>query len=454
MQYELLLFAGVFFLLGALDDIVIDCTWLWLRVTNRGHTRVIERHSYEGRKLSGYAAVFIPAWREDRVIADTISHALSVWPQINMRLYVGCYCNDIATITAASAAGARDRRLRIVVLERPGPTTKADCLNRLYAALRQEELKHRIRFRMIVFHDAEDMVDPCALPLMDESISSADFVQLPVEPIPQSGRDWLGSHYCEEFAEDHGKALIVRDALEVGVPSAGVGCAISRDAVELLCARNDTGAPFATQSLTEDYEMGLSIAEMGGCCRFVRAKDRTGKLVATRAYFPASIKAVVRQKARWVHGIALQGWERVGWTGRPLEDWMRLRDRRGPLAALVLVAGYSLVVVSLVGLFADLSGFSDRAELSAFAQGLVIANLVAFAWRTLFRFGFTARSYGVRQGLLAVIRIPLTNLVAILSVRRAAFDYLRSLGGGAVRWEKTTHDKHPTQAIRMKDMKA
>src|SRR3546814_10397441 len=66
-------------------------------------------------------------------------------------------------------------------------------------------------------------------------------------------------------------------------------------------------------------------------------------LVATRAYFPDRLDHVVRQKTRWVHGIALQGWDRTGWSLRPAEFWMRLRDRRGPLTALVLLAGYSLL---------------------------------------------------------------------------------------------------------------
>ena len=35
------------------------------------------------------------------------------------------------------------------------------------------------------------------------------------------------------------------------------------------------------------------------------------------------------QKARWLHGIAFQGWERLGWWGRPVDLWMELRDRRG-----------------------------------------------------------------------------------------------------------------------------
>lgn len=47
-------------------------------------------------------------------------------------------------------------------LDREGPTTKADCLNRLYAALALDEDRAGRRFTAVVFHEAEDMVDPGA----------------------------------------------------------------------------------------------------------------------------------------------------------------------------------------------------------------------------------------------------------------------------------------------------
>ena len=122
----------------------------------------------------------------------------------------------------------------------------------------------------------------------------ADFVQLPVEPLVPHHRGWLarhiGSHYCEEFSEAHGKALVVRDALGAGIPGAGVGCAVSRRALDSLVERHAAGGggglPFASDSLTEDYELGLAIAAAGGRCRFVRARGADGRLIATRAFFP------------------------------------------------------------------------------------------------------------------------------------------------------------------------
>ena len=64
------------------------------------------------------AAVLIPAWQEAAVIGQTIRHLLDTWPQPQLRLYVGCYRNDPATLGAGIAAAHGDPRLRLVILDR------------------------------------------------------------------------------------------------------------------------------------------------------------------------------------------------------------------------------------------------------------------------------------------------------------------------------------------------
>jgi adsorption protein B len=73
------------------------------------------------------------------------------------------------------------------------------------------------------------------------------------------------------------------------------------------------------------------------------------------------------------------------------------------------------------------------------------ANLASFAWRAAMRFAFTAREYGWREGLRAILRLPHANLIAIMAGRRALVAYVRSLLGGRVRWDKTPHLAHPAQ---------
>lgn len=448
LQHELLLFAAVFFLIGAADDLAVDAVWLWLKATGQAVTPRRSRAALQTRSLHGPVAVLIPAWREAAVIGDTITHLLASWPQADLRLYVGCYRNDPATLAAGMAAARGDPRLRLVIHDRDGPSTKADCLNRLYIALATDEARSGRRFASVVFHDAEDMVDPGALGLLDETIAGgADFVQLPVEPLVQRHGGWWarqwGSHYCEEFAEAHGKALVVRDWFGAGLPGAGVGCAVSRGAIDRLAATRADRLPFASDSLTEDYELGLAIAATGGRCRFVRARGDDGRLIATRAFFPDRFDTVVRQKSRWVLGIALQGWDRVGWSGGLIERWMRARDRRGPLTALVLLAGYLLVVLTALSGVAVASGLAEPVRLTPLLKGLLIANAATFGWRIVLRFAFAAREYGLAEGVLAVLRLPLANVIAIIAGRRAMFAYARTLRGRAAAWDKTDHQIHP-----------
>jgi adsorption protein B len=452
VERELLLFAGLFFIIGAVDELLVDGIWGWMKLTGKIPRLQLDRRDIRARRLSGSAAVFIPAWHEDKVIQHTIAHALASWPHQDFVIYVGVYRNDMATLEAAMRAAGADRRVRLVVHNCDGPSTKADCLNRLYRALEVDETRKGAAVRMVVLHDAEDMVDPAELGLLDHAIDRAEFVQIPVLPLPQSGSRWIGSHYCEEFAEAHGKSMVVRDWLRTCMPAAGVGCAIERAMLHNLATTADgDGGPFSVASLTEDYELGMRVHALGGRARFLRVRGEDGTLIATRALFPARLDEAVRQKARWVHGIALQGWDRLGWGGSWAENWMRLRDRRGPMAALVLACGYGFFLLATVLFLMGEIGFARPWQADPLLSALLLANLASFVWRALFRFGFTAREYGWAEGLRAVLRIPLANVIAIMAGRRALVAYSRSLAGGAPLWEKTRHEVHPAalQAVKV-----
>lgn len=448
VQHELFLFAAVFFLVGALDEFAVDITYLWLRLTGRAGSRRIDEAQVSGAPMLGMAAVFIPAWREARVIGETIAHALAVWPQDELRLYVGCYRNDLATLEAAMKAAGGDPRLRLVVHDRDGPTSKADCLNRLYRALREDERRSGEEARMVVLHDAEDMVDPLALPVMDRALDDAEFVQLPVIALPQCASTWIAGHYSDEFAEAHGKAMVVRHTLGAGIPGAGVGCAIAREMLGCIEFERGRDGPFPTGSLTEDYELGLQVKALGGRDCFLRFRAADGRLIGTRSYFPATPDEAIRQKARWIEGIALRGWDRLGWSGRPVELWMQLRDRRGPFAALLLAAAYLLVLVTGLGWLATEFGLIEPRPLSPLSQFLLTANLVALGWRLAFRFAFTTREFGLVQGLISIPRVFVSNFVAIIAGRRAVFGYVRSLRGAPTYWDKTDHRSHPAVTAR------
>ena len=444
-EHELLLFATFWFVISAIDEAAVDISWLWLRLGGRAGAGRVPAGLAQS-PLLGRAAILVPAWHEDEVIGDMVAHTLKAWVQRDFIVYIGCYRNDPATVAAACTGAGGDPRVRIVVNPVDGPTTKADCLNRLYAALRSDEARSGVMYRNILMHDAEDMVHPAALVVMDRALAEVDFVQLPVRPEPQPASRWIAGHYSDEFTEAHAKTLVVRDALGAAIPAAGVGCGFSREALASLARLRMTSGgtgPFAAECLTEDYELGLLIAREGGISRFLRMRDQEGQLVATRSYFPATLETSVRQKARWIHGIAFQGWERLGWSARPVEIWMALRDRRGPLTAVVLAAAYLLLVVEGVLGGARLAGWQESLEPSPLLRFMIALAFASFAWRAMLRFAFTTREYGAFEGLISVLRIPVANVIAIMAGRRALFAYMRTLGGEKVSWDKTRHGSHP-----------
>ncbi|HEY0130994.1 MAG TPA: glycosyl transferase family protein, partial [Allosphingosinicella sp.] len=418
---EAALFAATGFLILGLSDLAVDLLWLARRAARLGRP-LPSAADLPAPARPGRLAIFVPAWDEAAVIGDMLRGAVSAWGEGDWRLYVGTYCNDPATIAAATAVARAEPRVRVVTGAEAGPTTKGDCLNRLWLALLADESAEGLRAKAIVLHDSEDVVHPAELRLFDSLIERFDLVQLPVLPLIDPNSRLLGGHYADEFAESHGKEMVVRGALGAGLPSAGVGCAFSREALSRLAAGRG-GLPFDSDSLTEDYELGLRIAEAGGRRAFVRVRGEDGGIVATREYFPGTLSASVRQKARWMTGIALSGWDRLGWSGGFAERWMRLRDRQSLLAAILLGAGYLAMALWLALKVREGSGGDGPAPLPALLSGLVTANLGLLVWRLAVRAGFTTAAYGWREGLRAVPRMAIGNLVTMLAAASALSRY-------------------------------
>ena len=58
-------------------------------------------------------------------------------------------------------------------------------------------------------------------------------------------------------------------------------------------------------------------------------------MVATRGYFPRKFRAAVKQRSRWIMGIALQSWELNGWRETVSQLYWFWRDRKGVLGSLI-----------------------------------------------------------------------------------------------------------------------
>jgi len=71
-------------------------------------------------------------------------------------------------------------RLHLALLPHDGPTSKADCLNWVFQHLQLEETRLGQRFEIILIHDAEDLIHPHSLDLLNRYLDAYDMVQLPV----------------------------------------------------------------------------------------------------------------------------------------------------------------------------------------------------------------------------------------------------------------------------------
>jgi adsorption protein B len=437
---ELALFSAAGFLLFAINDLVVDAIYFsrrfWRSATvYRRYPRAFGKVLAERESEQRFLAIFIPAWDESAVIASMLRATVSRLEYSNYRIFVGHYRNDPAT--AAAIASVDDPRIEPVLVHRDGPTTKADCLNHLYDALLAYELDADRPAAAVVLHDAEDVVHPLELAVFNALVDRAGVIQLPVQPFPDPRSRLVAGHYCDEFAEAHAKELVVREAVGASIPLAGVGCAIAREPLARLAAVHD-GHPFAGASLTEDYEFGLRVGELGLKTMFVRMPAVPGSwgVVASRGHFPATFSEAVRQKARWLGGIALTGWDRLGWRGGIGERWMRMRDRRGPVAAVLLMSGYVAALLWSQLWVAEALGAPIHVAIGPTLSTLLWINLWLLLWRIAMRALFTGSAYGWKEAILSVPRLVVGNLVAIFAAIRALSIYI---GRAPPAWDKTRH---------------
>ena len=434
---ETVILACIGFLIGGIDDLALDAVYWCGRATRRlPDMRIGDLEE----RVAGRIAIFVPAWDEAAVIGRMLATTLARFGDDDFRIYVGAYPNDRATIDAVAAIAETDPRVRLVVNERPGPTTKADCLNQVWEALSREQAAEGWSATAVAFHDAEDVVHRDELRVYRALLGQYQVVQLPVMPLADRGSPLIAGHYIDEFAISHGMTLVARGWLGAPMPLAGVGCVIERGLLERIAAARG-GLPFDADSLTEDYELGLRTAMLGGRQVFARVRDADGRLIAVAEYFPNTVREAVAQKARWMIGIALDGWDRLGW-GRASDwrdHWMRMRDRRAPLSVFVLFVAYLALVVWGASLGLHWFAGDQAPQPSDAMMTLLTVNAAMLAWRLVMRAWFTGRAYGWGQALLSLPRTLVGNFIALMAARKAVWRYVAALRGRRPEWDKTRH---------------
>jgi adsorption protein B len=448
---------------SSVDDVFVDVYYWCLRGSRRQKAKDAElaRTLQVGSELPERPfAIMVPAWKENDVIFSMVATNSRLLVYRNCHYFIGVYRNDEPTIAEVRRVQAFYPNVRMVVVPRDGPTSKADCLNVVLAAILNHETEAGVAFAGIVLHDAEDFIHPHELKVFNSLIGPCDFVQLPVFSFTQPLRDVVGGIYMDEFAEVHTKDLVVRNHLSGLIPCAGVSACFSRNAIVAL-AQENRGEVFQTSCFTEDYDIAFRLRALGLKAAFVSCPvnytididqetatpvyvNRTLP-IATREFFPSELRGAYRQRARWLIGIVFQGTSAHGWKGNRGTRYFLFRDRKGILTAPVIILGYfALANIALIGLY--LATYAPGAEFDYvllsqdYVLTLFYVNMAFLAWRIAHRVIFTTKIYDWRHGLMSVPRLIVANFVNFFAAVRATRSYLGHIViGKPLVWDKTSH---------------
>ncbi len=456
------------YLLSGLDDLLVDLVYygrlLYRSLFKRRSIRPVTQEQLNSVPEKPIV-IIVPAWDESNVISRMLLNTVNTVLYKNYTIFVGTYPNDEATKFEVEKIREVYPNIEVVVTPADGPTNKADCLNWVYQGIKVFERDHQTRFEIYLFHDAEDIIHPLSLKFYNFLMPRIPFVQLPVFPLEQGWANFTVGVYMDEFAENHTKDLRAREILAATIPSAGVGTALSSEAMDYL-AQLRKNQLFDIRSLTEDYLLGMSLKDMPGRKILLqqavqRTEKRrhwlTGKLeevvvsepIATREFFPTAFWAAVHQKSRWILGIALQGWA-YGWSDTWGMNYFLYRDRKSIVANLLTVAGY--IVVSFwflswqIGVWIPARATPPLVEPGEIWYSLMSVVIGLFVWRLFNRMIAVWRIYGPLHALLSIPRLLFGNLLNFCATVKAIHRYVKSrISGRVPAWGKTAH-AYPTEA--------
>lgn len=436
---SILALLAILLLLSGIDDLVPLIICLVHRFVNR--RAAVNPSLGEFLKEERRIAIFVPCWKESGVIGKMIRHNLAAICYGNFDFFLGAYPNDEATVQAAGHLAESYRNVHVAACPHPGPTSKADCLNWIYQRMLLYEEEHGVYFDSVVLHDAEDLIHPEALGLINRARAIYAMVQIPVLPLTTPVHEFTHGIYCDEFAEYQTIDMPARQFSRSFIPSNGVGTGFARGILDDL-ARERGNRVFDPVSLTEDYEIGVHVHECGYKQLFAPLRDGDRGWVATREYFPRRVRSAIKQRTRWVTGIALQCWERTGWRGSWRTRYWFWRDRKGLITNPLTLLTNLLFTVGLTDLVA--SAASGRPWAFAVSNPKIIALCMMTLALQCLRLGIRMVCVERIFGLLFALGVPLrafhANLVNCLASFGAVWRYGNArLRGRPLVWLKTEH---------------
>jgi adsorption protein B len=455
---------AVIFFISGIDDLFIDLYYgirsLYRRISILPkHPPLREEQLLQ--TLEQPIAILIPAWDESAVIRRMLENTLRALNYANYHIFVGTYPNDPGTQREVEIVREKVDNVHRTVCPKDGPTNKADCLNWIYQGIKLFEEENNLRFAIFVMEDAEDIIHPLTLKLFNYLMPRKDMIQLAVLPLPAKWYNFTEGHYTDEFAENHFKNLVVREFLSGSVPSAGVGCAFSRRAIELIASLNHNQL-FSIDSLTEDYDIGLRLHPYGMKQIFVKQgiertilktglfsrKKREVKVkeyIAIREHFPKTFRAAMRQKSRWIVGICLQGWAAIGWQGGLATKYMLYRDRKALVNNYVNMIGYLVLTVVVLyylslWLIPDAYRYPPLVQRGSWIWYLIWIDTALMVVRICERCFCVYCFYDLPQALLSIPRFFWANIINFAAGSRALYLYAKYLVTGKfIPWDKTSH---------------
>lgn len=460
-------------LISTADDFFLDAfywvreLWLW-HSEDRRLPATISAQTLRERE-ERYLAIMVPAWKEYDVIAKMVENTLATMEYTRYIIFAGAYRNDAETTTEVDRMVRRypGRVVRAAVTH-DGPTCKADCLNTIIQTIVRYEAGHGIRFAGVIMHDCEDVIHPLELKYFNYFIGDQDLVQLPVLSLERKWYEWVAGTYMDDFSETHQKDLVAREALTGTVPGAGVALCYSRRAIEaVMKVRGDTpSTPARSRRTTTSASACANWACARRSCAFRSARPRSrppmraascahagawgvGAVSARSCWPPVNIfrapSAPRTGSARWILGIAFQGWLQMGWDGDLVARYFFFRDRKGVVTALFSIFAYVLSLNYLMLAWAWRAGWLhlDGAQFvvaSSWMQSMLAVNAVLLFNRLAQRVYFVGRLNGPLQGMLCLPRLVINNFINFFSVCRAWKIFLiYCMTGKPIAWDKTQH---------------
>lgn len=466
MWYCLVALACLFIISG-LDDLFFD-VYYWTRFLIRlWQGRFFDPLTYKklAEKEEQLIAVLIPCWHEAGVIGTMLKHNAYSIDYKNYYLFVGVYPNDPSTVAEVEEVASNIKQVHCVTGKTPGPTNKAANLNGIYLYLKDFEKTLGRTFDIFVFHDSEDIIHPMSFKLYNYLCPEKEMIQIPVFPLAYNIWNFTHWLYADEFSENHTKDIIVREAVHGHVPSAGVGTAFTRHALKIL-EDPETGTPFSTDSLTEDYRTSLALRvhqlkqvfvtqkisrmkwQPRGFFRKGYVQKPIKEYIATRALFPTEYSKAVRQKARWIIGIVFQEWRHTQWPKEWIIRFTLAHDRKAFITHFINGFGYFVFLFWII--YSQLTysnpaypSLQEQFNLHPWVWWLIIIVTLIMLERMVQRMIAIRRVYGWIPALLSIPRTFYGNILNLHAVMRAYHVYFLTpkcqASSKQPAWDKTDH---------------